>query len=71
MQLSPEYVRALKGVGFSLDSLALYGIVLQGFGLLVSCAVAAVIFWRRSVERIALLGAFMLVSFGGRPSTMS
>jgi hypothetical protein len=44
MQLSPEYVRALKGVGFSLDSLALYGIVLQGFGLLVSCAVAAVIF---------------------------
>jgi hypothetical protein len=65
-RLTPEGVQALREIGLSPEFYAAYvGAGLDTLTTLVFFAVAAVIFWRRSDERMALLGAFTLLLFGG------
>ena len=63
-QPTPEGVRALRDVGLSLDSYALLNVVIDKVGDLVWFAVGALIFLRRSDERMALLTSLFLVAFG-------
>jgi len=57
-------VRALRDVGLSLGSYALLNVVIDKVFELVWFAVGALIFWRRSDDRMALLVSAFLVSFG-------
>jgi len=63
-QLTPESMRSLQELGLSTDFYAAYSLVLAVLFTGVCLAVAAVIFWRASRERMALIGASMLVLFG-------
>lgn len=63
--LSPEQVRGLEEIGLSLGFYAVYKIVLEALFVLGFCVVAAVIFWRRSDDWMALFAAITLVAFGG------
>src|SRR5688572_5415510 len=63
-QPTPEGVRALRNVGLSLDSYALLNVVVDKIGDLVWFAVGALIFLRRSDDRMALLTSLFLVAFG-------
>lgn len=65
IQLTPAQITQLHALGLSLGFYALYIIVLYTLATLVYAGIAAVIFWRRSDDRMALLGAFTLVTFGG------
>jgi len=63
-QLSPENARALQNLGLSLDFYAAYfGALIVGFAA-VFFAVAAIIFWRRSDDWMALYVSFFLVMLG-------
>jgi hypothetical protein len=57
-------VRALRDVGLSLGSYALLNVVIDKVFELVWFTVGALIFWRRSDDRMALLVSAFLVSFG-------
>ena len=63
-QATPEGVRALGDVGLSLRSYALLNVALDKVFQLVWFAVGALIFWRRSEDRMALLVSLFLVTFG-------
>ena len=63
-QATPEGVRALGDAGLSLRSYALLNVVVDKVFQLVWFAVGALIFWRRSDDRMALLVSAFLVSFG-------
>ena len=64
--LTPEDVRGLGEFGLSSAFYAAYqGVGIETAFTLVCFAVAAVIFWRRSDERMALFTSFVLVIFGG------
>jgi hypothetical protein len=63
--LSPEQARGLEEAGLSLGFFAVYKIVLEALFVLGFCVVAAVIFWRRSSDWMALFAAITLVAFGG------
>ena len=63
-QPTPEGVRALREVGLSVRSYALLNVVIDKVFELVWFAVGALIFWRRSDERMALLTSIFLVAFG-------
>lgn len=63
--LSPEQAQGLEAVGLSLGFYAVYKIVLEALFVLGFCVVAAVIFWRRSNDWMALFAAITLVTFGG------
>jgi signal transduction histidine kinase len=63
-QLPPEGMRALAGLGLSLDFFAAYGVALDVVFASVYVAVAALIFWRKSADRMALFTALALVTFG-------
>jgi hypothetical protein len=66
---TPADLRQLQQVGLSPGLLAAYQI---GWGVgttLVYTALAALIFWRRSADRMALFCAYMLVLFGGATYT--
>jgi len=63
--LSPEGVRALQEIGLSRGFYAAHDVGLANFVTLVFFAVAAVIFLRRSDDRMALFGSFTLLVFGG------
>src|SRR5215203_5547812 len=63
-QATPEGVRALGDVGLSLRSYALLNVVVDKVFQLVWFAVGALIFWRRSDDRMALLVSVFLLSFG-------
>lgn len=65
LQLTPAQISQLHALGLSVSLYAVYIIVLYSLATLVYAGIAAVIFWRRSDDRMALLGAFMLVTFGG------
>jgi hypothetical protein len=52
-QPTPEGVQALRDVGLSLRSYALLNVIIDKVGDLVWFAVGALIFWRRSDDRIA------------------
>ena len=63
-QPTPEGVRALRDVGLSERSYALLNVVVDKVFQLVWFVVGALIFWRRSDDRMALLISAFLVSFG-------
>jgi hypothetical protein len=55
----------LHQFGISLGFVAAYQVMLDTASVLVCCALSALIFWRKSADRMALFCAFMLVLFGG------
>jgi len=62
-QLTPDYVRELHALGLSMDFYATYivvFIIVFAFGYF---AVGAVLFWRKSDDRMALFASFTLVTF--------
>src|ERR687898_2611150 len=63
-QPTPEGVRSLRDVGLSVGSYALLNVVIDKVFELVWFTVGALIFWRRSDDRMALLVSAFLVSFG-------
>ena len=63
-QPTPEGVRALQDVGLSVRSYALLNVIVDKVFQLVWFMVGALIFWRRSDDRMALLVSMFLVSFG-------
>jgi hypothetical protein len=63
-QPTPEGVRALQDVGLSVGSYALLNVIIDKVFQLVWFAVGALIFWRRSDDRMALLTSTFLVTFG-------
>src|SRR5712692_9623061 len=65
LQLTAYDRTLLHQFGLSLGFLAAYQVMLQAVSALVCCALGALIFWRKSADRMALFCAFMLVLFGG------
>ena len=63
-QLTPEGVRALREMGLSVGSYALFNVVIEKIFQLVWFAVGAIIFLRRSDNPMALLTSLFLVAFG-------
>jgi hypothetical protein len=63
-QPTPEGVRALREMGLSVRSYALFNVVVEKIFQLVWFAVGAIIFFRRSEDRMALLTSLFLVTFG-------
>jgi hypothetical protein len=63
-QPTPEGVRALQDAGLSGRTYALLNVVVDKVFQLVWFVVGALIFWRRSDDRMALLVSMFLVSFG-------
>ncbi len=62
-QLTPGDVRWLQELGLSRDFIALYPIVLDSLLSLGNWLVAALLFWRKSDDRVALLAAITLALF--------
>jgi hypothetical protein len=67
--LTPADLRHLQQLGLSPGFLAAYQIGWDVGTTLIYTALAALIFWRRSVDRMALFCAYMLVLFGGATYT--
>lgn len=67
--LTPAVVRQLQQIGLSPGFLAAYQIAWDVGTTLIYTALAALIFWRRSTDRLALFCAYMLVLFGGTTYT--
>jgi hypothetical protein len=63
-QLRPERVHGLRELGLSLGFYAGYSTALQVVFGVAYCTVGALIFWRRSEDRGAMLTSFWLVAFG-------
>jgi signal transduction histidine kinase len=63
---------ALRDLGLSVGFYATYAVALDIVFAAVYVAVAAVVFWRKSDERMALLASFALLTFGtaGLPNAM-
>ena len=64
-QPTPQGVRALRDVGLSVSSYALLNVIVDKVFQLVWFVVGALIFWRRSDDRMALLVSAFLVSRAG------
>jgi signal transduction histidine kinase len=62
--LTPPQLDQLAALGLSAQGYALYLLALDWVFLLVCFAIGVLIFWRKSDERMALLAATMLVTFG-------
>jgi signal transduction histidine kinase len=63
-QLSPAGLRALEDLGLSRDSFAAYFVAMDVIFAAVCFTVAALIFWRRSDDRMGLLVSLALLTFG-------
>ena len=63
-QPTSEGVSALRDVGLSVRSYAILNVAINKVFQLVWFAVGAIIFWRRSDDRMALLTSLFLVTFG-------
>ncbi|MCB9101046.1 MAG: AAA family ATPase [Anaerolineales bacterium] len=63
-QLSPDQVRLLEGLGFSLDFYAGYVITLFVTFALIYIAIAVFIFWRKSDDGLAIFVSLALICFG-------
>jgi hypothetical protein len=63
-QPTPEGVRALRDAGLSVRTYTLLNVIVDKVFQLVWFVVGALIFWRRSDDRMALLVSMFLVSFG-------
>ncbi|HET9999533.1 MAG TPA: hypothetical protein VFQ36_01485 [Ktedonobacteraceae bacterium] len=59
----------LHQFGLSPGFVAAYQVILDTVSVLVCCIVGALIFWRKSADRMALFCAFMLVLFGSASFT--
>lgn len=68
-QLTPGQARALLGFGFSVQGYAVGGVVVSALFVLVSCGVAALLFWRSSDDWMALLVGLLLVTLGNNNVT--
>src|SRR5215211_1538718 len=68
-RLTTEQVRLFKYLGLTPEFYAAYTVALPVGTMVVFIAIATVIFWRRSEDRMALFAAFMLVVFGGAALT--
>src|SRR6266567_4855966 len=62
-QLTPDYVRELQAWGLSMDFYASYIVVFIMVFAFGYFAVGAVLFWRKSDDRMALFASFTLVTF--------
>src|SRR6266480_6934909 len=62
-QLTPDYVRELQAWGLSMDFYASYIVVFIIVFTFGYFAVGAVLFWRKSDDRMALFASFTLVTF--------
>ena len=63
-QLPPAGLRALEDLGLSLDSFAAYSVAMDVVFAAVYGAVAALIFWRKSEDRMGLFVSLALLTFG-------
>jgi peptidoglycan/LPS O-acetylase OafA/YrhL len=63
-QLSASGLRALEGLGLSVDSFAAYAVAMDVIFATVCTAVALLIFSRRSDDRMGLLVSLALLTFG-------
>ncbi len=70
-QLTPGQVGVLKGIGLSIGAYAAYTVALTLASVVLCLAVSTLIVWRRSDDRMALLVALMLVTFGPIIATSS
>jgi hypothetical protein len=70
-QLTPEQVGVLKGIGLSTGDYAVYTVALVLASVVICLVVSTVIAWRRSDDRMALLVALLLVTFGPIIATSS
>ena len=68
-QLTPEQAKVLSGVGWSLDAYAAFVIVLTLTSVVFCMLLSTLIIWRRPDDLMALLVAFLLVSFSTSPAT--
>ncbi len=64
LQLTPEQVGALKGIGLSTGNYAASMVALTLTSVVVCLVVSTLIVWRRPDDRMALLVALMLVTIG-------
>src|SRR5438045_4177945 len=62
-QITPDYLRALQALGLSLDAFAMYEVALLIVFAVVYVAIGAMLFWRRSDDRMALIASLTLVTF--------
>jgi signal transduction histidine kinase len=62
-QITPDYLRGLQALGLSLDSFATYQVALIMVFAIVYTTIGAVLFWRRSNDRMALIASVSLVTF--------
>src|SRR6266516_2429565 len=62
-QLTPDYVRELHTLGLSMDFYSTYMVVFIMVFAFGYFAVGAVLFWRKSDDRMALFASFTLVTF--------
>jgi signal transduction histidine kinase len=69
--LTPDYLRALQGLGLSLDVFAAYQIALLIVFVVVYTAIGALLFWRKSDDRMALFASLTLVTFPAAFSYMA
>jgi hypothetical protein len=69
LQLTAYDRQFLHQFGLSLGFVAAYQVILDAVSVLLCCALGALIFWRKSADRMALFCAFMLVLFGGASLT--
>src|SRR5947209_1284279 len=63
--LTPANLQSLHALGFSITAYAVYWTATNLLFALTYFAVAALIFWRRSDDWMALLASFFLVALGG------
>jgi hypothetical protein len=70
-QLSAGQVGALKGIGLSLGAYAAFMVALTFAQVVVCLVVSTVIVWRRSDDRMAMLVALLLVTYGPMIATSS
>jgi len=63
-QLPPAGLRALEDLGLSLDSFAAYSVAMDVVFAAVYAAVATLIFWRKSEDRMGLFVSLALLTFG-------
>jgi len=62
--LTPAQAEVLKGIGLSLSDYAAYAVALTLATIVVCLVVSTLIIWRRPDDRMAVLVALMLVTFG-------
>lgn len=72
-QMTPVELSLLHNIGLSPNVFAAYGVVLDVAFASVFVVVAALIFWRKSIDRLALFFALALLLFGTatHPGTMA